>query len=276
MTKPEAIANLAAVAGRYPAVFCDVWGVVHDGVAKAAAAEDALRAARQAGCTVVLLTNSPRPREGVVRQLDGLGVARDAYDTVVTSGDVTRALIAGAGRRLFHIGPERNKDVFAGLDVTFVGEAAAETIVATGLFDDETETPDDYRDLLRRLKARGLPMICANPDLVVHRGSRMIFCAGAVAQAFEAIGGAVAMAGKPYPPIYRVAEDVSGASGPADVLAIGDGLMTDIRGANDYGADVLLVTDGVHRDEFGASGDAVATALAARNLRARYVMSRLA
>ncbi|KAB0682608.1 TIGR01459 family HAD-type hydrolase [Aureimonas leprariae] len=273
MTAPEAIADLGTVVPRYEAIFCDVWGVIHDGVEKHAAAEAALRQARQAGRTVVLLTNSPRPLEGVARQLDSLSFSREAYDRIVTSGDVTRDLIASGPRRLFHIGPERNKDIFTGIEVDFVGEAEAETIVATGLFDDETETPDDYAELLARLRERNLPMVCANPDVVVHRGAKLIFCAGALAKAYGAEGGAVAMAGKPYRPIYDLAAREAGTAGrPTAVLAIGDGLHTDIRGANDYGVDVLLIAEGVHRDELGAG---IGEALGAQGLAARYVMPTL-
>ncbi|GGD99497.1 haloacid dehalogenase [Aureimonas endophytica] len=278
MNAPEAIASLAAVAPAYKAIFCDVWGVVHDGVAKHAAAEAALTAARRAGCHVVLLTNSPRPNEGVRRQLDGLSFSPEAYDAIVTSGDVTRRLIAETGRPLLHVGPQRDLDLFAGLAAEFVDEARAEAVIVTGLHDDTTETPADYAPLLERLKRRDLPMICANPDVVVHRGERLIFCAGAIARDYERLGGRVAMAGKPHAPIYAEAQRVAGVAGPAEVLAVGDGLNTDIRGANAYGADALLIMAGVHRDELGGfdvAGEVLGAHLGGQDLAARFFMPRL-
>ncbi|WP_152044637.1 TIGR01459 family HAD-type hydrolase [Aureimonas psammosilenae] len=279
MNETRSIDTLAAVAGGYKAIFCDVWGVVHNGVAKHLAAEGALRQARGMGVTVVLLTNSPRPSEGVRAQLDTLGFSPDAYDAIVTSGDVTRGLIARAGGNLFHIGPERDLDLFAGIDAHFVGEEDAATVVATGLFRDEEETPADYAELLGRLRARDLPMICANPDIVVHRGEKLIFCAGSVAKEYEAMGGRVSMAGKPFSPIYAHAAGIAGIADPSEVLAIGDGLNTDIRGANAYGADALLVMEGIHRDELGGSeveGEVLTANLSERGLSARYFMPRLA
>ncbi len=270
---------LAEVSTGYDALFCDVWGVVHNGERKHPAAEVALTAARGAGAKVVLLTNSPRPSASVVSQLDALEFSRDAYDAVVTSGDATRALIAATGGPVFHLGPARDIELFDGLGVARVDEADAAVVVATGLYDDESETPADYGDLLSRLHSRGLPMICANPDIVVHRGDRLIYCAGALAQGYAALGATVHLAGKPHRPIYDVATRVAGMSDRARILAIGDGLMTDIKGANEFGVDVLLITDGVHGDEFGGPGPdaaAVARVLAKRGLDARYFMAALA
>lgn len=275
----QPIGSLAEVTGRYSTVFCDVWGVVHDGVAKHEAAEAALASARRQGATVVLLTNSPRPSAGVIAQLDRLTFSRDAYDAVVTSGDATRALIAGFKGPVFHLGPERDADIFEGLGVSAVGESDARAVVATGLFDDEKETPADYAELLERLRDRGLPMICANPDIVVHRGERLIYCAGALARDYAAIGGTVQFAGKPHRPIYDVAAERAKVAEKDAVLAIGDGLLTDVKGANDYGIDVLLVTDGIHGEEFGGplpDAAKVTSVLSERSLSARYFMPTLA
>ncbi|KQT87969.1 TIGR01459 family HAD-type hydrolase [Aurantimonas sp. Leaf443] len=272
------IASLSDVAGEYPVVFCDVWGVVHNGVEMHPAAHAALAAARRAGSRVVLLTNSPRPGAGVRAQLDALGFTDEAYDEIVTSGDVTRALIEEAPGRVFHIGPARDVDIFAGLPVERVAEAQAEVVVATGLFDDERETPADYAQLLARLAERGLPLICANPDIVVHRGDRLIFCAGALARDYETIGGPVRLAGKPHLPIYEHAARRIGLAAGERLLAIGDGLLTDIAGANAYGADALLIVAGIHGDEFGgpeASPEAVARVLSERRLSARFCMAAL-
>lgn len=271
--------GLAEIAGAYSAIFCDIWGVLHNGEEKSPSAEAALLAARKAGVTVVLVSNSPRTSAAVGAQLDMLDVTREAYDAIVTSGDVTRALISAGGRRVYHLGPARDADLFEGLDVARVGEAEAEVIVATGLFDDEREVPEDYADQLARLAARGLPMICANPDIVVHRGGRLIWCAGALARDYAALGGEVRMAGKPHAPIYAVAEDRAGLADRSAILAIGDGLNTDIRGANNAGIDALLVVGGIHGEELGgahAGAAALAEALSGQGLSARYFMPTLA
>jgi HAD superfamily hydrolase (TIGR01459 family) len=269
----EAIDRLGDVSGRYGALFCDVWGVVHDGVAQNPPAVAALAEARRAGAQVVLLTNSPRPAEGVREQLDALGVSREAYDAIVTSGDATRALISAGSRRVFHIGTPRNEDLFEGLHLDLLPPEEADLVVATGLFDDERETPEDYASLLDRLAARHLPMICANPDIVVHRGERLIYCAGAIAKAYAERGEVVHLAGKPHPPIYDVARSLL-PEGNAAILCIGDGMFTDVKGANTLGADCLFVSDGIHREELaGAGGDParLAQELEARGLEARFV-----
>ena len=279
MAELQAITGLEAVSAGYDAIFCDVWGVVHDGEKKSPSAEAALLAAKRAGRKVILLTNSPRPNDGVAAQLDTLDVTREAYDGIVTSGDETRVLISAAGTKLFHLGPARDRDLFVGLPIELVAEDEAEAVIATGLFNDEAETPADYADLLARLNARKLPMICANPDIVVHRGERLIWCAGALARDYAALGGEVRMAGKPYAAIYAVAADVAGVTDPRRVLCIGDGLNTDIRGAVNYGADALLVVGGIHGEELGGAevaAEALAVALAEQDLHARYFLYALA
>ncbi|WP_416356963.1 TIGR01459 family HAD-type hydrolase [Aureimonas phyllosphaerae] len=272
----RAIRSLDEVLAGYDALFCDVWGVVHDGVASHAAAVSALAGARRAGKRVVLLTNSPRLAGGVERQIAALGVTRDSFDAIVTSGDATRALIEAGSRRVLHIGPERDLDIFDGLGLQLEDETGAEAIVCTGLFDDRTEDPETYRPLLERCAGRGLPMICANPDLVVHIGDQLIPCAGAVAAVYASIGGTVHLAGKPHAPIYDVARRVVGEG--ARVLCIGDGLMTDVLGAVNHGADCLFISHGIHRDELAeVIGDPVllSAELLARGVHARYVMPAL-
>lgn len=250
----ETISALSAVAGRYGVLYCDIWGVVHDGAKAHPAACAALAAARAQGVTVVLVTNSPRLRDGVAAQIAQLGVPEAAYDAIVTSGDVTRALIADGPREVYHLGPERDLGLFAGLDVERVGVEAARAVVCTGLFDDEAETPDDYAQMLGTFHARGLPLICANPDLRVGRGGRLVYCAGAIAESYERLGGAVLVAGKPHRPIYERARALAAqARGQAvgDLgkgLGIGDGLWTDIKGAIANGLDALYVSGGVDRD----------------------------
>ena len=253
---PQSIASLEALTGRYSALLCDVWGVVHNGVDAFPEAAAALQAAREKGVAVVLITNAPRPQAGVIAQLASLGVPESAWDRVVTSGDVTRDLIRSGPRRIFHIGPDRDLPIYDGLDVELVEEFEASAVVCTGLFDDVTETPDDYAEMLRRLRARNLPFICANPDIVVERGHELIWCAGALARDYGQLGGRTLVSGKPHRPIYevelRAAAEVLGREVRAsDALAIGDGMFTDVKGAADNGIDVLYVSGGIHARDYG-------------------------
>ena len=245
----QSIAPLAATADLW---FVDIWGVMHNGVRPYASSVAACGAFRRQGGTILLVTNSPRPRESVARQLDGIGVARSAYDGIVSSGDVSRSLIEDwAGEPILHIGPERDLPVFANLQATpGAGVADAVVAVCTGLYDDEKETPADYAEMLAKLKARDIPMICANPDQKVERDGRLIYCAGAIARAYEALGGTVSYAGKPFQPIYDLAleigSDTRGKSIAKDrVLAIGDGVSTDIAGASNFGIRSVFIASGV-------------------------------
>lgn len=254
---PPLIDTLDALTDRYSAVLCDVWGVVHNGERAYQKACAALARARASGKAVVLITNSPRPHQGVEEQLGVLGVPDQAWDRVVTSGDVTRDLIRNAPRRLFHIGPERDLALFDGLDIELVEDFEAAGVVCTGLFDDEAETPEDYAELLQRLRMRDLPFICANPDIIVERGDRHIWCAGALARDYGLLGGRTLIAGKPHRLIYEAsmeaaAEVLGRAVERGEVLAIGDGVLTDVKGADSFGVDMLYVTAGIHAGEYGA------------------------
>jgi HAD superfamily hydrolase (TIGR01459 family) len=201
---------------------------------------------------VILLSNAPRPAESVAAQLDRIGVPRFAWDAILTSGDAARALVgAYAGKRVFHLGPERDLSLYDGLGVTLVEPADADAVSCTGLFDDEIETPDDYAGLLSGLAERKLPMVCANPDLTVERGDKIVYCAGALAADYETKGGGVAYAGKPYLPIYDMAyaliEKLKQKQVPKDrILCIGDGIRTDIKGAAAAGLDSIFIASGVH------------------------------
>ena len=253
---PDIIASLAELTGRYAAILCDVWGVVHNGEWHFPAAAEALAKARAGDVPVVLITNSPRRSADVVTQMNAIGVPPSAYDRVVTSGDVTRDLIAEGPRKIFHIGPERDFTLYDGLSVDLVEEFEASGIVCTGLYDDEVDKPQDYAELLRRLRARNLPFICANPDIVVERGERMIWCAGALARDYAQLGGRTLIAGKPHAPIYEAALQAAGEAvgrklGRNEVLAIGDGMLTDIKGASDNGIDALYVSGGIHARDYG-------------------------
>ena len=283
---PPFIAHFATLAGDYDVALCDVWGVVHNGVVAAPEACDALTRFRERGGTVVLITNAPRPGERVARTiLDRLGVPSAAYDGIISSGDVTRALIAArAGARVFHIGPERDLPLFDGLDSPMAPLERADYVVCSGLLDDTVETPRDYEELVARMHARALPMICANPDVVVERGDQLVYCAGAIADLYAAAGGDVIYAGKPYRPIYEQALGLAEAARGQRVqqhrlLAIGDSVRTDLKGAAEFGIDALFVTAGIHAEELGDRSDPDAATLsgifAAAGVAPKAVMHRL-
>ncbi|MBV9629794.1 MAG: TIGR01459 family HAD-type hydrolase [Xanthobacteraceae bacterium] len=260
------------LADRYDVLLCDVWGVVHNSIVAFPQAAEALARFRQRGGAVVLITNAPRPGTIVGHYLDKLGLPRSSYDAIMASGDVTRGVIARRQGSVYHLGPERDLPIFQGLDLQFAPPDRADFAVCTGLFNDDTETPDDYRDLLAVMRARDLFMLCANPDLVVERGEKLIYCAGALADVYAALGGEVFYAGKPYAPIYEealaIAQAVRGTEIRSErVLAIGDSIRTDLKGARDFGLDCLFVTAGIHSEEFGGrdSPDLAALAEAFRN-----------
>ncbi len=254
----RSISTLGDVTDAYDVILCDVWGVLHNGIDAFPLAGEALTAAREKGLTVVLITNSPRPAIGVIPQLRAIGVVDTAYDRIVTSGDVTRTLIAAGPKKVFLLGPERDLPLFDGLDVEVVSKDEADCVVCTGFFDDEVEKPEDYRDMLSDFVSRKVPMICANPDLVVERGHRIIPCAGAVAAFYTALGGETRIAGKPHTPIYEAtlaaAREARGDFDKARVLAIGDGMPTDVKGAVDAGLDLLYISGGIHAADYTANG----------------------
>ena len=287
MTAPQPLTGLAAIAADYDVLLCDVWGVIHNGRESFPDACASLaRFAAERG-PVVLISNAPRPASAVYEQLDRLGVPRAAWSAFVTSGDATRALLARrAPGPAWALGPERDAPLYDGLDLAFAGPDDAAFISCTGPFDDEIDTPKDYRARFEACLARGAEMICANPDIVVQRGDKLIYCGGALAQFYADLGGAVVMAGKPHPPIYDLALAeaealLERAVDRARVLCIGDGLPTDIRGALHQGLDCLFVAGGIHRSEVSdASGRldpaAAAHRLASEGLVARYLMADLA
>jgi HAD superfamily hydrolase (TIGR01459 family) len=246
------LSSIASLAPGYDAWLCDVWGVMHNGVHAFPGAVEACRRFRDRGGVVLLLSNAPRPASSVRAQIDGFGVPRDAYDGILTSGDLTRKLVSQrSDLRLFHLGPARDKPMFDGLDLRFTGADTADLIICSGLLNDDVDTPADYTELFEPLARRGVPMICANPDLTVERGSRIVYCAGALAAEYERLGGTVTYAGKPYGPIYEMAferiDALRGASVAQNrVLAIGDGLRTDIRGAADVGIDSVFIASAIH------------------------------
>jgi HAD superfamily hydrolase (TIGR01459 family) len=282
----DLIDRFSTLAPHYDIVLCDIWGVVHNGVTVHVEACDALGRYRAGGGTVILVTNAPRPSPWVVNQLDRLEVPAGSYDDVMTSGDLTRKVVADRkGGAVFHIGPRRDLTIFDGLNVRFAPVEAAQYVVCSGLFDDTTETPDNYRDLMATMRGRGLFMVCANPDLVVERGNERLYCAGALADLYGAMGGDVLYAGKPHRPIYdaalaKAATARGVAASPGRTLAIGDSLRTDMMGAQEFGIDGLFVSGGIHADELGQrespSRDALSAIFAAAGVTPRSVTPRLA
>lgn len=280
---PNKIDTLADISGDYDVILCDVWGVLHNGIEPALPAAAALEQARSDGKVVVLITNAPRLAREVRASLEAIGVPRAAWDELVTSGDVTRELIAEGARRVYHLGPDRDAALFDDLDIEMAEEFEAQTVVCTGLFDDEAETPQDYEEMLRRFRTRDLPFICANPDIVVERGDRLVWCAGALARDYAQMGGRTLIAGKPHKPIYdaalKAAVKLLEREIPASkVLAIGDGILTDIKGAAANGFDALFVTAGIHAAEYGGADPTsakLAEFLSKHGLWPRATMPRL-
>ena len=293
----EILATLADLGDRYDAVFCDLWGCLHNGKIAFPAAVEALQGFRKKGGTVVLVTNSPRPTQSVITQLDAFKVPRDAWDLIATSGDAAQMgmLSGGVGRRVHHIGAPKDEVFFTDFaadlaafaqlqpPITRVGLKDAQGIVCTGLVDDLTETPDDYRAVLLLGKTLGLPMLCANPDIIVDMGDKRLYCAGALAKAYEDMGGTALYFGKPHPPIYDLARrrlaEAGGRSDP-QILCIGDGIATDVQGGIAEGLDTLFITGGLEADSFGPDVEhpdagMLDAWLVARQMSPQFSMGRL-
>jgi HAD superfamily hydrolase (TIGR01459 family) len=288
MTQPAILNGLSEIADQYDVLYCDVWGVLHNGRESFPAAIEAIRRFHAERGPVVLISNAPRPARDVVPQLRALKVPDEAWSAFVTSGDATRAELAK--RRpgpAWAVGPARDAPLYdgLGLDLCETPEEAA-FISCTGLFDDELETPEDFRARLSVCAERKLEMVCANPDRVVKRGDKIIYCAGALADLYEELGGKVAMVGKPYAPIYDLAREAAGrAAGrpvdPARILAIGDGIATDVKGANAQGLDILFIAAGIHareaEDEHGGlAPDRLGALLRRSEAHARWAVPELA
>ena len=285
MSLPEPIQGLDEIADRYDVVLSDVWGVIHNGRERFEPACRALAAFAESRGPVILISNAPRPAADVVPQLDALGVSRAAWSAMITSGDATRTLLAErAPGPVWAIGPDRDAPLYAGLGLQLSGPEDAAVICVTGPYDDETETAEDYRERFEAILPRRLPLLCANPDIVVQRGDRLIPCAGALAQLYADLGGEVRMAGKPHAPIYDlcIAEAQARLGRPVDrrrILCIGDGIPTDIRGANAQDLDVLFVAGGIHGAELlgpqGLDMDAARSLLAQAGGGARWASAGL-
>lgn len=287
----QIIPSLATIAADYDAVFCDLWGCLHNGAKPFPAAVAALQAFRAQGGRVILLTNAPRPKVDVAAHLRAMGVPDDAFDDIVTSGQAAQfAMLSGAvGQQVHHIGAPKDEGFFRDFDpalaalvasagITRVPMKQAQGIVCTGLADDMTETPDDYRAALLMGKTLGLPMLCANPDITVHVAGKLLYCAGALAAEYETMGGKTLYFGKPHPPIYdraraRLAD--MGADDPR-ILCIGDGIATDVAGAAGEGLDALYITSGVDAARFGPNPAAPDSALLAAFLAEKQAGPRYA
>jgi len=255
MNTPCLAENGQQLSTRYNIWLCDIWGVVHNGVTAHKKACQALAKHRENGGIVILITNAPRPKTDVIKQLASLHVPDNCFDDIVSSGDVTRTLVSNhKGGKVFFLGPERDYGLKQGLPVEWSDIADAEAVLCSGLYDDKNDTMERYSDMLEQMKQANLPMICANPDIVVQFGTRLIPCAGAIAAEYTKIGGKVLMAGKPFKPIYEIslarAAEIKGQPiDHANVVAIGDGMNTDVKGARDYGLDVMFISGGIHDEE---------------------------
>jgi len=276
----ETPASLREIEDRYDAILCDVWGVIHDGVTVFPGVAEALSGFVARRGPVLLISNSSQPHHVAEALLDHVGVPREAWTAVITSGDATRDLLSARRDtgKAWAVGQATTGAIYRGLDLSFthdLGEAAF--IACTGLRDDVNDHPEDYRELFRPAAARGVPMICANPDIQAIAGGVKVWCGGALARVYADLGGLVEMAGKPYPAIYDLAFRALGDVDRERVLVIGDGAPTDIKGANAQGLDSLFIAGGLHGDAF--TGEDLATEaeafLAQNGVRARYVMRDL-
>jgi HAD superfamily hydrolase (TIGR01459 family) len=254
------IGSLAEIATDYDVLFCDLWGCVHNGITAYPAAIAALQEFRRGGGQVCLMTNAPRPAAQVEASFGRLGIPRDAWDVIVTSGDAAQdAMFAGAvGRKVWHLGPAKDDSFFDvppewndAPPIERVPLEEAEGIVCTGPFDEDTETPEDYRARLLLARVEGMKLLCANPDIVVDLGERRIYCAGAIAEFYTDLGGDSLYFGKPHPPIYDLARRKLNLKDGARVLCVGDGINTDIAGAVGEGLDSIFITGGLAAEHMG-------------------------
>lgn len=275
------INSIEEIADEYDAFLCDVWGVIHNGRIHFKKALEALRLLRSKNKPVILISNSPRPSSQIPAQLASLDIDDSIYDGIVTSGDATLALVKKFGTHAYAIAAEKDEFLLKSTGAQFVDMQDAQYIICTGPRNDLVETAEDYRDELKELASHNLPFICANPDRVVQFGGRLITCAGALADVYEELGGKVLMPGKPYSPIYDLTFDalakVAGKEiDKANIICIGDGVQTDVEGANNQGLDCLFITGGIHGSELsnesGLDEEKTSEFLKSRGLKAKYAM----
>ena len=283
------LAGIAEVADRYDGLLLDLWGVLHDGKAPFPGVIDCLTRLKSAGKRIVVLSNAPRRAPLVEARVSEIGIPRSLYDHLMSSGEATwlhlrhrdDPFYAALGHVCYHIGPKRDDNMLADLGLSRVDDiAAAEFILNTGPWE-WNATVAMYEPLLQAAQARDLPMVCANPDLVVVHGGDTVICAGSLAQRYETLGGRVAWNGKPFPAVYDTCFELLGLADRRRILAVGDSLRTDIAGANGVGLDSLLILGGIHGEELGVrpgvEPDAakLAAAVAAHGHRPTYTMSHL-
>ena len=276
MSDFQALSGLGQIAGDYDVLLCDIWGVVHNGREGYRAATEALELFRSDHGPVILISNSPKPSISIPASFAEMGLHGEFYDAIVTSGDATiHELASRAPGPAFKLGPERDDVLYENLELHFSDMVDASFISCTGMFEDD-EHPDDYIDMLTEGRDAGLPMICANPDVKVRVGGKTIYCGGALAQAYEKLGGEVIYAGKPHDPIYRLArawtQELLGYHPPDDrVLCIGDNIFTDLLGAQEQDLDCLFIQDGL----YGETSRKFKTLLNDNGISARYMASEL-
>ena len=255
--------GMRGLAPRYEGFILDLWGVVHDGTAPFPGVLDCMRRLLDAGKRLVLLSNAPRRSDDVVRRIAAIGVPAGLYHGVMSSGEEAwlclhrrdEPFYAALGRRCLQIGSDRDLEIREGLDLDFVDDpAAADFILNTGPAEWD-DTIEDYAPVLQAARDRDLPMVCANPDLVVIHGGKPALCAGALAEEYERLGGRVRWHGKPHPSVYDSCLALLGISDRRRILAIGDSLRTDIAGAANAGIDSLLIAGGVHAADFTAGDE---------------------
>jgi HAD superfamily hydrolase (TIGR01459 family) len=285
-TNPVAIKGLREAILAYDGAIVDLWGVVHNGVTAFPDAVDALRKMRSHGVKTCLLSNAPRRCDTVIKSLTEMGISRDLYDHIVTSGEAAIAALQRPafsqmlGRRYFHIGPDFLKELAHGTDLVEMSELKdCDFILCTGT--DRDETLDRVMPLLKTAADLELPMVCVNPDLLVYIGDRQVLCAGSVAKQYETMGGIVHYFGKPHAEVYWQAFDALKLE-RRKVVAIGDAIRTDIVGAANQKLDSIFVASGLHRDEINCNADgqpdiSTIASLAARdNVTPTFVTAALA
>ena len=254
------LASFSEISNNYNALICDIWGVVHNGIEPHKAAVKALVKYRSMGGKVILVTNASRTRPYIEKMLDNMGVDKDCYDRIVTSGDVTRKFIKKYSNNfIHHVGPYSDEVVFSNLNIKKGKAQQAKAVVVTGL-DNDDDGLEKYTQRLNQWLELGLPLICTNPDKVVEVGDKILYCAGAIADIYQTMGGRVLMAGKPNQAIYLEAllelEKITGNKVALNkILAIGDSVRTDATGAANMGIDFLFIAGSIHADEIDAFGN---------------------
>ena len=277
------LSGLSDIAHQYDVLLCDIWGVIHNGVSLFPETIQCLETWQKQCGIVLLLTNAPRPSQFVQERLDSLGLPRTAYHSILSSGDVAYHMLSERAeqKQICHfVGSTADKYIFNNIDITYDSATVADFIFITGLRNDTHETLEDYKSEIEIWCQHQLPLICANPDKTVHIGDRQVYCAGAIAELYENSGGEVIWIGKPYPPIYNLARqrilDITDTQ-ENRILAIGDGIETDILGANQEELDVVFVTSGLmsHLEKTTHTHTQIVALLQQCNVYANYHLKQL-